>query len=186
MSALHCLATITTVATKMSPLAGYFNLEKSFGFYGAYHSETVNQWIHITCVPLIFTTSIELLQRFAPPLFVQGLLAFYVVSFIVMEALAGILYAPFLITYFYVGTTILPSYPQLSLGLWIFSWIAQFVGHGIFEHRAPALLNNLPQSLHAAVFFVWLEVLFKLGYKPDLQKKLEAAVEQERKKFKSN
>ncbi len=103
-----------------------------------------------------------------------------------MEWLAGVLYAPFLLAYFYIGTKVLPAHPQLSLGLWIFSWIAQFVGHGVFEKRAPALLNNLPQSLHAAVFFVWLEILFKLGYKPELLKKLEVAVENERKKFKSN
>lgn len=170
----------------MSFLSNYFNLEKSFGFYGAYHSEEVNQWIHIVCVPLIFTTSIELLQRVAPLVVLQALVAFYIVSFIVMEATAGVLYAPFLLTYFYVGTKLLPAHSNLSLGLWIFSWIAQFVGHGVFEKRAPALLNNLPQSLHAAVFFVWLEILFKCGYKPALLRKLNAAVALERKKFKSN
>eukprot|EP00349_Pseudokeronopsis_sp_Brazil_P011109 CAMPEP_0202972498 /NCGR_PEP_ID=MMETSP1396-20130829/37200_1 /ASSEMBLY_ACC=CAM_ASM_000872 /TAXON_ID= /ORGANISM="Pseudokeronopsis sp., Strain Brazil" /LENGTH=168 /DNA_ID=CAMNT_0049702983 /DNA_START=74 /DNA_END=580 /DNA_ORIENTATION=- len=164
-------------------MSNYFNLEKSFGFYGAYHSESTNQWIHITCVPMIFATSIELLNRFAPFIVLQLLLAFYIVSFIVMETTAGVLYAPLLLSYFYIGTKVLPEYPMLSLSLWIFSWIAQFVGHGVFEKRAPALLKNLPQSLHAAVFFVWLEILFKLGYKPELQKKLEAAVAQERKKF---
>lgn len=167
----------------MSFLSSYFNLEKSFAFYGAYHSDKVNQWIHIACVPMIFTTSVELLQRIAPPIFIQALVAFYIISFIVMDVIAGLLYAPLLLGYYYLGTSVLPSYPMLSLGLWIFSWIAQFVGHGIFEKRAPALLNNLPQSLHAAVFFVWLEILFKLGYNPALEKKLNAAVTIERRRL---
>lgn len=28
-------------------------------------------------------------------------------------------------------------------GVQAFSWVAQFLGHGLAEHRAPALLDNL-------------------------------------------
>jgi uncharacterized membrane protein YGL010W len=44
------------------------------------------------------------------------------------------------------------------------SWIAQFVGHGVFEKRAPALLDNLLYTL-AAPLFVVVEIMFELGYK---------------------
>lgn len=53
------------------------------------------------------------------------------------------------------------------------AWIAQFVGHGKFEGRAPALLDSLFQSLVLAVFFVFMEVLFMAGYKPQLHKRLQ-------------
>lgn len=72
-----------------------------------------------------------------------------------------------------------------ALGVHIFSWIAQFVGHGIFEGRAPALLDNLVQALFLAPFFVWLEILFFFGYRPELKGRLDKAVEAEVAKFKS-
>lgn len=53
------------------------------------------------------------------------------------------------------------------------AWIAQFVGHGKFEGRAPALLDSLFQSLVLAVFFVFMEILFEMGYKPELHKRLQ-------------
>lgn len=53
------------------------------------------------------------------------------------------------------------------------AWIAQFIGHGKFEGRAPALLDSLFQSLVLAVFFVFMEVLFMIGYKPQLHKRLQ-------------
>jgi uncharacterized membrane protein YGL010W len=31
----------------------------------------------------------------------------------------------------------------VSIAVQIFTWVAQFVGHGVFEGRAPALLDNL-------------------------------------------
>jgi 2-hydroxy fatty acid dioxygenase len=73
----------------------------------------------------------------------------------------------------------------IALGVHIFSWIIQFIGHGKFEGRAPALLDNLVQALFLAPFFVWFEVLFMFGYRPELKARLDKAVEQEIKKFKA-
>ena len=64
-------------------------------------------------------------------------------------------------------------------------WIAQFVGHGVYEGRAPALLDNLVQALVLAPFFVFMEALFKFGYRPELQKRVGEAVDKEIKKFKA-
>jgi 2-hydroxy fatty acid dioxygenase len=145
-------------------MSSYFSLDRSFRFYGSYHSDPINQWIHIICVPIIFTTSMELLSRVFPQLLVLGILSFYIVSFIYMHPPAGIAYTPILISQYIIATSFLNNFPSLSLLLFTLSWISQFIGHGVFEKRAPALLTNLPQSLHAAVFFVWLELLFKLGW----------------------
>lgn len=74
---------------------------------------------------------------------------------------------------------------QVALGVHVVSWIAQFIGHGAFEGRAPALMDNLVQAIFLAPMFVWLEMLFKLGYRRELQARVEKAVLKEIAKFKS-
>lgn len=107
----------------------------------------------------------------------------YMVYFIILEPLAGFLYAPFLFAvplFAYHWNEIAPQQTfQYALYGFIFSWIAQFIGHGKFEGRAPALLDNLLQSLVLAVFFVFLEVLFNMGYKPALHKRLQNRIGKE-------
>lgn len=68
-------------------------------------------------------------------------------------------------------------------GIHIVSWLAQFVGHGKFEGRAPALLDNLVQALLLAPLFVWMEILFFFGYRPELKARMEKGVEVEIAKF---
>lgn len=59
------------------------------------------------------------------------------------------------------------------------------LGHGAFEGRAPALLDNLVQALFLAPFFVWLEVLFAFGYRPELKARIDSNVAKEIEKFKA-
>lgn len=61
---------------------------------------------------------------------------------------------------------------SVAIVLHIFSWIMQVVAHGLYEGRAPALTENLVQSIALAPFFVFLEFLFWLGYRPSLQKRV--------------
>ncbi len=49
----------------------------------------------------------------------------------------------------------------------------------MFEGRAPALLDNLVQAFILAPFFVWFEILFFFGYRPELKSRMDHAVEQE-------
>ena len=34
---------------------------------------------------------------------------------------------------------------KFVISLWVAAWILQFIGHGVFEGRAPALLDSLDQ-----------------------------------------
>jgi uncharacterized membrane protein YGL010W len=72
-----------------------------------------------------------------------------------------------------------------AIAINIVSWILQFIGHGKFEGRAPALLDNLFQAVFLAPLFVWLELLFKLGYRPELKSRVDTAVEIEVAKFRA-
>lgn len=51
----------------------------------------------------------------------------------------------------------LDTYFRYSLAIHIFGWLAQFFGHGVFEGRSPALMDNL-LLIFVAPFFVISEV----------------------------
>lgn len=60
-----------------------------------------------------------------------------------------------------------------ELSLFLVGWIFQFVGHGVFEGKKPALLDNLVQSLVLAPYFILFEFIFKLGFMKQLRDQLE-------------
>lgn len=68
---------------------------------------------------------------------------------------------------------------KVGVAVHVGAWILQFIGHGKYEGRAPALLDNLVQALFLAPFFVWYEVLFKLGFRPQLKKEVEEGINAE-------
>jgi len=104
-----------------------------------------------------------------------------------MEPVAGSLLAPLLMggTAYanHLTSTCGATANYWALGVHITSWLAQFIGHGVFEGRAPALFDNLVQAVFLAPFFVWMEVLFFFGYRPGLKGRLDQAVEQEVAKY---
>lgn len=108
----------------------------------------------------------------------------YALYFVALEPVAGLLYMPILLGFGHGSNLIVQAFSQTyfypTLAVWAVSWIFQFIGHGHFEKRKPALVDNLFQSVVLAVFFVWIEALFFLGYKPRLaasiHRKIESAV----------
>ncbi|XP_008780445.2 2-hydroxy-palmitic acid dioxygenase mpo1-like [Phoenix dactylifera] len=188
---------------------GVFDLEKHFAFYGAYHSNPMNILIHTFFVWPIFFTSLVLFH-FTPPLLPLGFgygegqelalnLGFVValvfgLFYVFMDRKAGSL-AALLCILCWVGSDWLASRLGFSLA-WkfvlaaqLFCWTGQFLGHGIFEKRAPALLDNLPQALSMAPFFVFLEVLKNfLDYEPypGFHAGVHAKIDAERKEWLEN
>ncbi len=113
----------------------------------------------------------------------------YSALYLLLEPVAG-----FTLSAFCIGCTALGRYWsfqdsagtfQAALVIHIVSWVAQFIGHGAFEGRAPALLDNLVQAVFLAPMFVWLEVLFKFGYRPELQIRVEKLVQIEIAQFRA-
>jgi uncharacterized membrane protein YGL010W len=108
---------------------------------------------------------------------------YYSIFYILLEPVAGTLITPVLLgatAYFKHLTTVAPNPTnQIALGIFVAAWIAQFIGHGAFEGRAPALFENLHMALVTAPFFEVIELLFLLGYRPELKKRVRAMVEKE-------
>jgi len=178
-------------------MSANLNLEKQLCFYSSYHQHPVNVGIHMLCIPLImFTwfllctntpTLIPLPSWLTIPnldLNLGTLMAtYYAIFYILLEPVAGSLIAPILLgatAYSKHLTTVMPNPTnQIAFGIFCASWIAQFIGHGAFEGRAPALFENLHMALVTAPFFEVIELLFLLGYRPALKKRVRAMVEKE-------
>ncbi|KJE94412.1 DUF962 domain-containing protein [Capsaspora owczarzaki ATCC 30864] len=177
------------------PTAGLFDLRGQIGFYAQYHHNTWNKLIHIVCVPLLLWTPMIWLARTgaiaALPAGVQSFAAgfglnpvfdgamvlalFYGTYYAILEPVAGTVAAGILLAGAYSATYVsfnVDNVINLSIGLHVVCWIAQFIGHGVAEKRAPALFQSLFQSLVLAPLFVWLEVLFAFGYRKSLAKEI--------------
>ncbi|KAK0633458.1 hypothetical protein B0T14DRAFT_399673, partial [Immersiella caudata] len=179
------------------------DLEKQLTFYGAYHHNTVNIVIHMICVPLILFSAFEIAANTGPfftlPSWLQipyldpnmGTFAaiLWGALYVLLEPVAGTALALICLGVAAGGNYLRleSSAPvtQIAIGVHVVSWIAQFVGHGRFEGRAPALLDNLFQAIFLAPLFVWLEFLFMIGYRPELKKRVDKAVAVEVAKFRA-
>ncbi|KAK6249993.1 2-hydroxy-palmitic acid dioxygenase Mpo1-like - like 2 [Theobroma cacao] len=188
---------------------GLFDLENHFAFYGAYHSNPINILIHTLFVWPIFFTSLVLFY-FTPTIYdlsQSGILPsglnpvlilnygfvfalIYGLFYVILDKKAGSL-AALLCLACWVGASFLAAKLGYSLA-WkvvlaaqLFCWTGQFLGHGVFEKRAPALLDNLVQAFLTAPFFVLLEVLQSFfGYEPSpgfhgrVKAKIEAEIKE--------
>ncbi|KAI3876466.1 hypothetical protein MKX03_030283 [Papaver bracteatum] len=166
----------------MAKRSGLLDLEKHFAFYGAYHSNPVNIFIHTLLVWPIFFTSLILLYFIPIPFHllpqIEASAAFgnlvlnfgffftliYALYYVLLDVKAGSL-AALLCFFCWVGASSVAKTLGFSLawkavlGAQLFCWTGQFIGHGVFEKRAPALFDNLTQAFLMAPFFVLLEVL---------------------------
>ncbi|KAG6832878.1 hypothetical protein H0H92_004762 [Tricholoma furcatifolium] len=168
-------------------------------FYGAYHSNKTNVLIHIVFVPVLLWTFQVMASELPVPSFVPEVhhrfndylcfdlnisaihAALYFVYYLVLEPTAAILYAPQLALSLLTATAYSKGAGHVSTAVivHVVSWIAQFLGHGLAEKRAPALLDNLIGAVVLAPFFVHLEILFALGYRPEMHKRINNEIGKE-------
>ncbi len=169
-------------------------LEDSLTFYASYHHNTLNKLVHIVCVwPILFTAQTFLLYASFP----KALAAFFPAAvnpswslvlsllygsyyfFIEQPGIGGPIASALVALGYYANEQLFVQYPEtiwkVALVAHIGCWIAQIAAHQIFEKRSPAFLDNIVQALVMAPLFVVLEVIFPLGYKPELHKKVEIA-----------
>ncbi|KAK9478184.1 hypothetical protein V1514DRAFT_320344 [Lipomyces japonicus] len=184
---------------------GILDLENQLSFYMAYHHNHVNILIHTICVPVILFTSFALASNTGSLLpaslasaidqswiiryFNLGVLASlaYAIFYVLLDPIIGSIVLPVVIGSAVVFTDLIDQYAPLSnyvaLILFVISWILQFVGHAAFEHRAPALFDNLLQALVLAPFFVTFEIVFKFGFRQELQARLNDRVQKRLREF---
>lgn len=160
-----------------------FKLEKQFSFYKQYHTNVNNRRVHYVCVPILFVTALAMLTDVPLPSPISNVArlvcALYVVHGFILDPLVGILHGPVMILYFVLSQSLRsnagPSTFFLPLLIHLVAWFAQFVAHRVFEKRAPALTDSLIQALTSASVVLWLEIMFSLGFLPELKARLARA-----------
>ena len=158
-------------------------LAEQMSVYAAYHKDATNKAIHFVFVPLIVWSGMGLLML--PPgldlgtitvtvaLVIATAMLVYYLLLDMQFGVAMVLFFTFLYTTAWQARVALGGDAwMLFTAVFVASWIAQFVGHAAFEHRKPALLDNILQVFVAPIF-VMAEWAFALG----LRKQLHADVQ---------
>lgn len=126
-------------------------LRTHFADYASHHQTGGNQLCHSVGIPLIVFSLIALLSR-VPLIAVGG----YTVTLAEVLIVAATLYyvtldavlAGGMLAYSLASLFVGRSLPwAASLGLFVFGWILQFVGHYVYEKRSPAFMKNLTHLL---------------------------------------
>ncbi|ODQ59101.1 hypothetical protein WICANDRAFT_84752 [Wickerhamomyces anomalus NRRL Y-366-8] len=166
------------------------NLEDQLVFYRSYHFNTINVLIHSVFVPTIMFSSFGYATNVRIPIPIPHLAKYlnlgvlgslgYSLFYLYLDFIGGALATPILMIssiYFTDLTLYSPEVNKLLIAAFVIGWLVQFIGHGVFEKRAPALLDNLLQALVLAPFFILFELFFLLGFRTDLKKRVDARVE---------
>lgn len=136
--------------------------QKFFYDYGRYHYNLTNIIVHLIFVPIITVTLDRMINLTAKE---------YGLSFNPCHLLFAALTPIYLYVDFISGLITSIQYPLISILtkdihfsifglsdfkttvlLHVLSWIMQFLGHGAFEKRKPALLDNIFLVFNAPVF----------------------------------
>jgi uncharacterized membrane protein YGL010W len=126
-------------------------LRTHFADYASHHQTTGNRLCHSIGIPLIVFSLIALL-RLVPLMTVGGhtitlaevVIVAATLYYLTLDAVLAVGMLAYSVASLFVGRS-LPW--RVSLGLFVFGWILQFVGHYVYEKRSPAFLKNLTHLL---------------------------------------
>ena len=130
--------------------------------YGESHTHPTNELIHYVAVPLIVFSLIGVLHWLHPTLAlvaIAGSIVYYARLSTVFMIVMALVSALMLYVAGLLGTALLP----VSIGVFVASWIFQFIGHKI-EGKKPSFFEDL-QYLLVGPLFVLSKLFLKLGMK---------------------
>jgi uncharacterized membrane protein YGL010W len=132
-------------------------LRSHFADYAAFHATRGNQACHYFAVPLIVLTVFAMLARL-PLVSVSGFtitaaeltLAAATLYYLTLDAALGAWMFVLSVLFVAAGRQL----PFLAaVALFFFGWVIQFVGHYVYEKKAPAFYRNL---VHLLVGPLWV------------------------------
>lgn len=134
-------------------------LERLFGEYYAYHKDPTNVAIHKVAIPLIVFHVLAMLDWVALGFELGGhavtlahaTFALAALWYLYMSPKLALVMLPFSALCLFAGRH---STAEVVIGVAVFAWIAQLIGHLRYEHRAPAFKDNLVQLLVGPVYFI--------------------------------
>lgn len=151
---------------------------KEYRAYANFHRHPINVRIHYVGVPVLHATAMILLAThvhiFAP----VACAILYCAYNVMLDAEAALVCLPYQLGVTAASTLIvrqaLPDgvLTKGALTLHVASWIAQIIGHNVYEGNSPAILDSLVGSILTAPLFVVLEMLWSTGYALRIKSKL--------------
>jgi uncharacterized membrane protein YGL010W len=158
-------------------------LVEQMSVYAAYHKDATNRAIHFLFVPLIIWSAMGLLVQLgswplgalevtAAHVIAVALLAYYLYLDFPLGVAMVFLFTVMLVTVLQVQEAMGAQAWMLFTAVFVGSWIAQLVGHAAFEHRKPALADNVLQVFVAPIF-VMAEWAFSLGLRRQLHDEVQ-------------
>lgn len=161
-------------------------LVEQMSVYAAYHRDPTNKAIHFLFVPLIIWSAMGLLVQLGglrlgalevtlAHAIAVVLLAYYMRLDFQLGVAMVFLFTFLLVTVLQVDAALGASSWMLFAAVFVGSWVAQAVGHSAFEHRRPALADNLFQVFVAPIFVV-AEWAFALGLRRSLAQQVEVGL----------
>jgi uncharacterized membrane protein YGL010W len=105
----------------------------------------------------------------------------YAVFYVTLSIPLGLLASAIMFLMLIGANVAVARYPAeaiwVALAVHVVAWLFQFWGHGAWEKRAPALLDNLFQALFVAPMFVLIQYLMGLGFLADFHAAIKPEVE---------
>jgi uncharacterized membrane protein YGL010W len=132
-------------------------LQSHFTDYASHHQTAGNQLCHSIGIPLIVFSLIGMLDHVG-----LATVGGYTITLAHLVIAAATLYyltldpllAAGMLVYSVLSVWLGGALPWLvCLGLFVFGWILQFVGHSVYEKRSPAFLKNF---VHLLVGPLWI------------------------------
>ena len=130
--------------------------------YEKNHQNPVNEVIHIIAIPMIMFSILGVTAAF--DIFLEyilvGIVFFY---YLKLSKIAALLMLVWLLIYLGLVALLKPHIIEISISLFIFGWVLQFLGHFI-EGKRPSFFEDLRYFLIGPLFVVQ-KVISKFGIK---------------------
>ncbi len=125
-------------------------LSRLFEDYGSYHRHPTNKLCHYVGIPMIVLTLVGLLWKVSPALAAAVALA----AILYDLRLSVRLTVPFAL-FLALSAALAPRLPATLLWAgFLLGWALQFVGHFLYEKKAPAFFENLRQLLVGPLWII--------------------------------
>ncbi len=160
------------------------SLSDQMAVYAAYHRHPVNRGIHFLGIPAI-VWSIMVFLAFIPLFESAGiavtgahvaiviLLAYYLALDFALGVASVVVFTVLLVSALQLVTYDSQLAWMAGADVFVLGWVVQFLGHGVWEKRRPALVDNLFQVFVAPIFLV-AATAFGLGLKKQLHAEVSA------------
>jgi uncharacterized membrane protein YGL010W len=146
--------------------------------YAGYHRDERNSVTHVFGIPIIFFAIILPLSLWQVTVFGVSVSAALilvvpvVIVWILFDVAIGLVLLAVAISLVLLAMAIVDHASSLevwsiAVGLFLIGWALQLLGHAVFEHRKPALLDN-PMHLLIGPMFVVAKLFVARGLRRDL------------------